>query len=139
MLFRSAIEREEKTKSQARTRTVLGAAAVLAGIFANANCSPTDYACQRLESAARTAAAVGGVAAVMSGIKKYSDAKVAAQEVKELANSFQNEATAQVVEVEGRTLKLTGTAEERYREWRKLLAGIYQEETSGTAGATINP
>jgi hypothetical protein len=43
------------------------------------------------------------------------------------------------VEVEGRTLKLTGTAEERYREWRKLLAGIYQEETSGTAGATINP
>lgn len=136
---RDAIDREEKTKSQARTRTVLGAAAVLAGIFAKANCSPTDYACQRLESAARTAAAVGGVAAVMSGIKKYSDAKVAAQEVKELANSFQNEATAQVVEVEGRTLKLTGTAEERYREWRKLLAGIYQEETSGTAGATINP
>ena len=84
---RDAIDREEKTKSQARTRTVLGAAAVLAGIFAKANCSPTDYACQRLESAARTAAAVGGVAAVMSGIKKYSDAKVAAQEVKELANS----------------------------------------------------
>ena len=27
----------------------------------------------------------------------------------------------QVVDVEGRTLKLTGTAEEQYREWRKLL------------------
>lgn len=135
---REAIEREEKVKSQARTRTVLGAAAVLAGIFANANCSSTDYACQRLESAARTAAAVGGVAAVMSGIKKYSDAKVAAQEVKELATSFQNEATPQVVEVEGRTLKLTGTAEERYREWRKLLAGIYQEDNSGSATTPIN-
>lgn len=136
---RDAIEREEKVRSQARTRTVLGAAAVLAGIFASANCSATDYACQRLESAARTAAAVGGVAAVMSGIKKYSDAKVAAQEVKELATSFQNEATPQVVEIEGRTLKLTGTAEERYREWRKLLAGIYQEENSGTAAAATSP
>ena len=27
----------------------------------------------------------------------------------------------QVVDVEGRTLKLTGTAEEQSREWRKLL------------------
>jgi hypothetical protein len=27
----------------------------------------------------------------------------------------------QVIDVEGRTLKLTGTAEEQYREWRKLL------------------
>jgi phosphoglycolate phosphatase-like HAD superfamily hydrolase len=66
----------------------------------------------------------------MSGIQKFSDAKVAAQEVKELASSFSNEAAAQTIEVEGRTLKLTGTAEEQYREWRRLLAAIYREENS---------
>jgi hypothetical protein len=96
-----AIEKEEKLRSQARTRTVLGAAAVLASVFVPGQCASTDYNCRRIESAARSAGAIGGVAAVMSGIKKYSDAKVAAQDVKELANSFQNEVAPQVVELEG--------------------------------------
>jgi len=125
---REAIEREDKARAQAMTRTALGAAAVLGSIFASSNCASTDYNCQRIDSAVRTAGAVGGVAAVMSGIQKFSDAKVAAQEVKELASSFSSEAAAQTVEVEGRTLKLTGTAEEQYREWRRLLAAIYREE-----------
>lgn len=128
-----AIEREERMRSQARTRTILGAAAVVASILVSGQCAAGDYDCQRLESAARTAAAVGGTAAVLSGIKRYSDAKVAAQEVKELATSFQNEVAPQVVELEGRTLKLTGTAEEQYREWRRLLSEIYREETGGVA------
>lgn len=127
---REAIEREDKARAQAMTRTALGAAAVLGSIFAGSNCASTDYNCRRIDSAVRTAGAVGGVAAVMSGIQKFSDAKVAAQEVKELASSFSSEAAAQTVEVEGRTLKLTGTAEEQYREWRRLLAAIYREESS---------
>lgn len=125
---REAIEREDKARAQAMTRTALGTAAVLGSIFASSNCASTDYNCRRIDSAVRTAGAVGGVAAVMSGIQKFSDAKVAAQEVKELASSFSSEAAVQTVEVEGRTLKLTGTAEEQYREWRRLLAAIYGEE-----------
>lgn len=127
---REAIEREDKARAQAMTRTALGAAAVLASIFASGNCSPGDYNCQRIDSAVRTAGAVGGVAAVMSGIKKFADANMAANEIKELAASFSNEAAAQTVEIEGRTLKLTGTAEEQYREWRRLLAAIYREENT---------
>jgi len=132
-----AIEKEEIARSQARTRAVLGAAAVLASIFVSGNCAATDYNCQRLESAARTAGAVGGTAAVLSGIKKFSDAKVAAQEVNELATSFQNEVAPQVVELEGRTLRLTGTAEEQYREWRRLLGEIYREESGGVTAAPL--
>jgi hypothetical protein len=127
---REAIEREDKARAQAMTRTALGAAAVLASIFASGNCAPGDYNCQRIDSAVRTAGAVGGVAAVMSGIKKFADANMAANEIKELAASFSNEAAAQTVEIEGRTLKLTGTAEEQYREWRRLLAAIYREENT---------
>ncbi len=128
-----AIQKEDKARSQARTRTVLGAAAVLASIFVPGQCASGDYNCQRIESAARTAGAIGGTAAVLSGIKKYSDAKVAAQDVKELATSFQNEVAPQVIELEGRTLRLTGTAEEQYREWRRLLADLYREETGDSA------
>jgi len=134
---REAIEKEDKARAQATTRTVLGAAAVLASIFVSSQCSGSDYNCQRIEDAVRYGGGVGGVAAVMSGIKKFEDAKTAAQEVKELARSFENEAGSQIVEVEGRSLKLVGTAEEQYREWRRLLAAIYAEETGVAPVAPI--
>lgn len=134
---REAIEKEDKARAQAATRTVLGAAAVLASIFVSSQCGAADYNCQRIEDAVRYGGGVGGVAAVMSGIKKFEDAKTAAQEVKELARSFENEAGSQVVEVEGRSLKLVGTAEEQYREWRRLLAAIYAEETGGQTSVPV--
>jgi hypothetical protein len=135
------IDKEERAKASARTRMALGAATVLASVLAPEACSSTNYNCQDLESVARTAGAAGGVAAIVSGYKKYADAKVHAQALSELANSFEAEATPQVVEVEGRTLKLTGTAEEQYREWRRLLAELYRAETGGvsTGGASNLP
>ncbi len=131
------IEKEDRARASARTRTALGAAAVLASILVSDQCSPTDYTCRNVQSAARTAGTIGGAAAVLSGIKKYSDAKVHAEAMKELADSFQAEMAPQVVEVEGRTLRLTGTAEEQYREWRALLQQLYREETGGAAALPV--
>lgn len=131
-----AIEKEDRTKSQARTRTVLGAAAVLASIFVPTQCSGSSVNCARVEDAARYAGAIGGTAAVLSGIKKYGEAKTYATAVKELASTFQNEVAPQVIELQGRTLKLTGTAEEQYREWRRLLGEIYREE-AGVANPPV--
>ena len=125
------IEKETRARNQARTRTFLGAAAVLASVFVPGQCASTDYNCRRIESAARTAGAIGGTAAVLSGLKKYSDAKVHAQALKEMSETFQSEVQPQVVDVEGRTLRLTGTADEQYREWRELLHQLYLEETGG--------
>jgi hypothetical protein len=125
------IEKEERTLNQARTRTYLGAAAVVASVFVPQQCGLYDYNCRRLEGAVRTAGAIGGAASILSGLKKYSDAKTHAQALKELSESFQNEVAPQVVDVDGRTLKLTGTAEEQYREWRKLLHQMYVEENGG--------
>jgi hypothetical protein len=127
------IEKEQRDRNKARTRTVLGAAAILASIFVPGQCGSYDYNCRRIESAARTAGAIGGTAAVLSGLKKYSDAKTHAQALKELSETFQSEVQPQVVDVEGRTLRLTGTADEQYKEWRELLHQLYLEETSGTA------
>jgi hypothetical protein len=121
------IEKEQRTLNQARTRTYLGAAAVVASVFVPQQCGLYDYNCRRLSTGVRTAAAIGGAASILSGLKKYSDAKTHAQALKELSESFQNEVTPQVVDVEGRALKLTGTAEEQYREWRELLHQMYLE------------
>jgi hypothetical protein len=133
------IEKEERLRQQARTRTILGAAAVLASVFVPGQCQSTDYNCRRLENATRTAGALGGTAAVLSGLKKFADARNAEQAVKELAESFQAEVAPQVVDVEGRTLRLTGTAEEQYREWRKLLRALHMEETGGVTAAPAAP
>ena len=121
------IEKEHRTLNQARTRTYLGAAAIAASVFVPQQCGLYDYNCRRLSTGVRTAAAIGGAASILSGLKKYSDSKTHAQALKELSESFQNEVAPQVVDVEGRALKLTGTAEEQYREWRELLHQMYLE------------
>ena len=122
------IEQEDHLRNQARTRTVLGAAAVLASVLVPANCGAGSYGCQRAVNTMRAAGVIGGAASVLSGIKKYSDASVQGQALKELSQSFESEVAPQVVDVEGRTLRLTGTAEEQYREWRQMLQQLYAEE-----------
>ena len=130
---------EEKLKSQARMRTVLGAAAVLGAIFIPNNCGYGSYVCQRSESMARTAAAVGGVAAVLSGLKKNAEAKNHTATLKELAASLDGEVKSQVVDVEGHQLKLTGSAEQQYVEWRRTLHDIYKEEIGASAASAPAP
>jgi hypothetical protein len=120
------IDKEDRARASARARTILGAAAVAASIFMPSNCGG-NTSCN-LESAARYAGATGGVAAFLSGLKKYADARTHAQAFSELARSFQSEVSTQVVEVEGRSLRLTGSTEEQYREWRRLLREYQAEE-----------
>ena len=121
------ITAEEKLKAQARNRMILGAAAVAAAVFVPDNCSSSN--CQRVANAARYGGVAGGVAGVISGYKKHEEAKIHTESIKEISGSFQNEAAPLVVDVEGRTLRLTGTAEEQYAEWRRLLHELYKEET----------
>ena len=131
------IVKEEKLKNQARTRMLMGAAAVLGSILVSSQCSGGNYDCQRIEDAVRTAATVGGIAGIVSGLKKGADAKIHTAAIRELATSFNADVATQVVEVEGRTLKLTGSAEDQYREWRELLKQMYLEETGGAANTSI--
>ena len=118
---------EEKLKAQARNRMILGAAAVAAAVLIPDSCSSSN--CDRVTDAARYGGVAGGVAAVVSGYKKREEAKIHTESLKEISGSFQTETAPLVVDVEGRTLRLTGTAEEQYAEWRRLLHELYREET----------
>lgn len=59
--------------------------------------------------------------------------------IRELAESFNAEIEPSVVEVEGRTLRLQGSAETQYEEWRQLLREIYAEETGFGSDFTTSP
>ena len=57
------------------------------------------------------------------------------ESLKQLGSSFQNEVQPIVVDIEGRTLELKGSAEQQYAEWRQLLRELYENETGLPATA----
>jgi hypothetical protein len=129
---------EEKLKGQARNRMLMGAAAVAAAVLVPDSCQGGSN-CSRVADAARYGAMAGGVAAVISGYRMREEAKIHEESLKEISGSFESEAAPLVVDVEGRTLRLTGTAEEQYAEWRKLLHELYKEETGLVPAAPVAP
>jgi len=124
------LEAEAQAKREALTRQVLGAVAVVGGIMAGAETNSSAG------SAAATAAVLGGMYAFKSGLDKRAEIKVHAESLKQLGDSFQSEVQPMVVDVEGRTLQLKGSAEEQYAEWRQLLRELYEHETGLPAGPT---
>jgi hypothetical protein len=117
------IEAQDEAKRQALTRKLLGAAAIIGGLVAGTETN--TYVGQ----AAATAAIFGGAYAIKSGFDKGAEVKMHSDSLRQLGESFQAEVQPMVVEVEGRTLQLKGTADEQYHEWRRLLKELYENET----------
>lgn len=117
------LEAEDEARRASITRKLLGAAAIVGGLVVGSEAN--TYAGQ----AAATGAIFGGAYAVKSGFDKGAEVKMHSDSLKQLGESFQAEVQPMVVEVEGRTLQLKGTAEEQYNEWRRLLRELYENET----------
>jgi hypothetical protein len=111
----------QELKRSARMRQLLGLAAILGAVAYEANGGGS--------SAITTTAIVGGMEVFKSGMGQSTEANLHRDSLKELGESFDAEAEPLVIEIEGQTRRLTGTAEEKYREWRRLLREIYSRET----------
>jgi len=81
---------------------------------------------------------VGGAWSIKSGIDKSGQAEIHEDAIRELGVSFESEVKPMVVEVEGETVELTGSAEVQYAKWRTLLEHIYFTET-GLGGVVVPP
>ena len=104
------------------TRKLLGAAAIVGGLVTGTQSN--TY----LGQAVATAAVFGGAYAVKSGFDRGAEVKMHSESLKQLGESFQSEVQPMVVDVEGKTLQLRGTAEEQFQEWRLLLKELYENE-----------
>jgi len=71
----------------------------------------------------------GGVYAMKTGFDIAQQAEIHRAAIAELDQSFAAESRPLVVEVEGRTHELTGSAEVQYAQWRELLRETYSSET----------
>jgi len=127
------LEAEAEARRKAVTRQVLGAMAVIGGVMAGAETNSSAG------SAASTAAVLGGIYAFKSGLDMRADVKMHGESLKQLGASFQNEVQPIVVDIEGRTLELKGSAEQQYAEWRRLLRELYENETGLPATAATEP
>ena len=125
------LEAESQAKREALTRQVLGAVAVVGGIMAGQETNSSAG------SAAATAAVLGGMYAFKSGLDQRAEVKIHAESLKQLGESFQSEVQPMVIDVEGRTLELKGSAEQQYAEWRQLLRELYEDETGMPAAPGV--
>ena len=117
-----------EVKSESNARLIGGALAVLAGILAQGVDSRT----------ARTAGWVGigaGAAAIQSGLQKREEAKIHVEALEEVSASLDSEIEPHSIDLEDRTVTLTGTVREQYGQWRRILKEIHATETGSATDA----
>jgi len=101
---------------QARSRKALGIMAIIGGIAGVA------VADGNLGSTLSTVAIAGGIYSLSSGIDKGRQTNIHVASLQELARSLGNDMQPRTLDLRDRTVRLTGSAEFQYREWRELLA-----------------
>ena len=110
----------EKLRGEALKRALAGIG-LMAGSIACALYTETPELC--------AVTGVAGVELVRTGFDKHEESKIHAIALEELGGSFESEVAPIVVEMEGHTVRLTGTARAQYAEWRRLLREFYLRET----------
>jgi hypothetical protein len=110
-------------RDSARRRFIAGTAAVVGGLAA-ATSSNGNYVTQ----AGGAIAAGAGAYLIRSGFDKQAEAKLHQAALEELGQSLEDEVAPRVINLEDRTITLTGSVEEQYGQWREILADLYAEE-----------
>lgn len=115
-----------RLEREALAKQVLGVTAIVGAIALGV---AGDY-----ETAVRTrplqeVLIAGGAYSVYSGHQARQESQINQDAIEELGSSFASEAEPLSIEVEGQTIRLTGSAEQQYAKWRSMLKQIYAQET----------
>ena len=112
----------QELQAESTRQLIAGGLAIIAGIAG---------ATQGDSSTTRTAgqvAVIGGGFLLKSGLEKRNEAQIHVQALEELGMSLEAEITPSVIELEDRSVTLSGNVEDQYAQWRELLADIYAAE-----------
>lgn len=119
-----SVVKSRQLKSQGNKRMVAGLGTILAGIYGTLESSSRAG---RL--AGSTTAGAGGML-VKSGLDQKNKAASYDEAITEIGSSLESTLAPQVIELENRTITLTGNVKAQYQQWQQLLAQIYREERS---------
>ncbi|UCF74943.1 MAG: hypothetical protein JSU71_11875 [Betaproteobacteria bacterium] len=127
------LNQKRALERKAWTRRLLGLAAIIGGAVVGNNSNSSGGA------AASSVMVLGGYEIFRSGGQFASDAKVHEAALRELGDSFKADVEPVLDEVEGRTLKLSGSVDAQYAEWRRTLRELFARETGLSPVASTPP
>lgn len=118
-----------EAKSRQTAQVVGGVLLAILGVgLAAASHNSGNYARSTGAMVGAGAAGIGSIMLFSEAFKSSSETKYHAETLEELGKSLDNELAPQVVEFEGQTRELTGSAEKQFAEWRHFLKEIYDQE-----------
>ncbi len=129
------ISREEsinvrQVRRSATLQALMGVV-IIAGSLA-VDTDDTSSSKRRVKRSLQNIGITEGFNRIMGGITRRSESQLHVEAIRELSESFGSEAAPMVIEVEGQTRRLTGTAAAQYESWRRLLRQIYEADTGFT-------
>ncbi|WP_163340350.1 hypothetical protein [Desulfopila sp. IMCC35008] len=128
------VETMRTVEREALAQQVLGVAAIVGAIALGVSSDiDTSVRTQPLQDIMM----MGGAYALYSGHQKRQEGQLNKVAIEELGDSFSSEAEPLTMEVEGQTVRLTGSAEQQYSNWRRILRDIYAKETG--LQSPVNP
>ena len=111
----------QEIRREARMQKIFGGILLLGAALADGGSSAARVA--------RDAAAISGVIVLKNGIEKGKEAKINREALRELVASLNAELEPVLVEIDGQTVRLEGSAEAQYAEWRRMLGRLFSTET----------
>ena len=116
----------QELKRESTRQLIAGGAAILAGIAAASSSEGSSRA-------AGNVAIIGGGYLLKSGLESRAEAQIHVEALEEIGQSLEAEITPQVIELEDRTVMISGSVEDQYAQWRQVLAEIYRNEIGDLA------
>jgi len=127
------VTQKRELEKQAWTRRILGVAAIVGAALVGQQFGSTSGG-----SVVRDLMIIGGIEVFRSGSQFASDAKIHEDAIKELGASFKGDVAPIVDEVDGHTVKLSGSVETQYAEWRRTLREMFATETGQSPDAAVS-
>jgi hypothetical protein len=111
-------------------KKILGGIAVLGGLLIDPRDGPAGT---------KDVLIIGGIAAIQSGFEDAKESGIHKAALSELADSFEGEVMPLLVDVDGKVVQLTGSAEVQFNKWRELLHEIAATDAPLPADINLLP
>ena len=107
---------------QAKSRAIMGTVGIIGGIYGQTQ--GKNYATQ----VSGAVGIIAGATLLKSALNKRASAKIHSDILQELGASAEAEMIPHTIELENQTIRLTGTVDKQYDQFRRILRTLYFEE-----------
>ena len=120
----------DRLAADSRRNMIMGVAAIIGGLAATQSNNAAAY------YSSPVILASGGWL-IKEAFDKGDERQLHIEALAELGNSLEMEIAPQTIELEERTITLSGSVEAQYEQWRELLADIYASETGEATSSEL--